>query len=79
MDWRQHIERDPAVLGGKPKIRGTRISVELVLGRLGEGWSEEQLLEAYPHIAREQVHACLSYAAEVLSSDEVVDVPRPAA
>ena len=79
MDWRERIERDPNVLGGKPRIRGTRISAELVLSRLGEGWTIEQLIEAYPHITRDQIEACLTYAAESIATDEVVDVPRPAA
>lgn len=79
MNWREHIDRNPDVLGGKPKIKGTRISAEIIIGRLGEGWTTEQLLEAYPHITRDQIQACLAYAAEVLSTDEVVDVPRPAA
>jgi uncharacterized protein (DUF433 family) len=79
MDWREHIDRLPGVLGGKPKIRGTRIGVELVLERLGEGWTFEQLLEAYPHITREQIRACQAYAAEAVSTDEVVDIPRSAA
>ena len=79
MDWRERIERDPEVLGGKPKIKGTRISVELILSRLGEGWTIEQLIEAYPHITRDQIEACLTYAAESIATDEVVDVPRPAA
>lgn len=79
MNWRDHIDRDPDVLGGKPRIRGTRISVELILERLGDGWTTEQLLEAYPHIHREQIQACIAYAAETLSTDDVVDVPASAA
>ena len=53
--------------------------MELVLSRLGEGWTIEQLIEAYPHITRDQIEACLTYAAESIATDEVVDVPRPAA
>ena len=79
MDWRQHIDRNPDILGGKPKIKGTRIGVELILERLGDGWTFEQLLEAYPHITRQQIQACQSYAAEVLATDEIVDIPRSAA
>ena len=75
MNWREHIDRDPAVLGGRPKIKGTRISVELILERLGDDWSIDKLIEAYPHITREQIKACLAYAAESLSTDEVVDIP----
>lgn len=79
MDWREHIERAPDVLGGKPRIKGTRISVELVLGRLGEGWTIEQLIGAYPHLEAEQIRACMAFAADSLATDDVVDVPRPAA
>jgi len=79
MNWRDHIDRNPAIIGGKPKIKGTRIGVGLVLERLGEGWTGEQLTEAYPHLTAEQIHACQSYAAEMLASDEVVDIPNAVA
>ena len=75
MNWRDYIDRNPEVLGGRPKIKGTRISVELILERLGDDWTVDQLIEAYPHITREQIKACLTYAAESLSTDEVVDIP----
>ncbi len=79
MNWRDHIDRNPLVIGGKPKIKGTRIGVEVVLERLGDGWSIEQLIEAYPRITADQIHACQAYAAAMLSTDEVVDVPQSAA
>ena len=79
MNWRDHIDRDPAVLGGKPKIQGTRMSVEIILGRLGDGWTPDQLIEAYPHLTHERIQACLAFAADVLAPDDVVDVPVPAA
>ncbi len=79
MNWRDHIDRNPDVLGGKPKIRGTRISVELIVGRLGEGWTVEQLLEAYPHINETQIRACLACAAAALATDDVLDIPLSAA
>jgi len=79
MNWREHIDRTPDVLCGKPKIRGTRISVELILGRLGDGWTVEQLIEAYPNLTRSQIQACQAYAAEILSTDDVVDIPLSAA
>ena len=50
MDWRDHIVTDPDILVGKPPIKGTRISVELDLGWLAQGWTHEQLLESYPRI-----------------------------
>jgi len=79
MAWRDYIDRNPDILAGKPKIRGTRIGVELILERLGDGWSIEQLLEFYPSITAEQIHACQSYAAEMLATDDVVDIPTSAA
>ncbi len=79
MNWREHIVRDPHVLGGKPRIKGTRISAELVLARLGEGWSIDQLLQAYPHLRTEQVQACLGFAAAALATDDVLDIPLSAA
>lgn len=75
MNWREHIDRDPGVLAGKPKIKGTRIGVELILERLGDGWTVEQLIEAYPHMERRQVEACLLFAAELMGTEDIVDVP----
>ena len=79
MNWREEIDRNPEILAGKPKIKGTRISVEIILERLGDGWTVDQLIEAYPHINRRQIQACMAYAAEALATDDVVDVPLSAA
>lgn len=57
------IGMDPRVLAGKPVIRGTRISVELILGDLAAGVSPEELVTWYPHISSEDIRACLAYAA----------------
>lgn len=61
-DWRDRITADPDILVGKPIIKGTRISVELILGWLANGWSFEQILEAYPRITREDILAALAFA-----------------
>ena len=58
------IIRDPALLGGKPAIAGTRISVQLILEKLRDGWTIADLLDDYPHLTREQIVAALAYAAE---------------
>jgi uncharacterized protein (DUF433 family) len=50
MNWQEHIVSDQEVLLGKPTIKGTRISVELILELLAAGWTEQQLLESYPHL-----------------------------
>lgn len=76
MEWRERIERRPDVLGGKPVIRGTRIAVELILERLGDGWPEQDLLESWPHLTREDIRAAQAYAASALSSDETVFLDR---
>lgn len=66
MDWRERIVRDPQILLGKPTVRGTRISVSLVLGFLSSGCSVDCLIENYPHLTPEDIYACLAYASEVL-------------
>mgnify|MGYP002782575808 CR=1 FL=1 len=66
MDWRTRIEINPAVLVGKPVVRGTRISVEQVLLFMGNGWTEEQMLENFPRLTREDIRACWAYAADAV-------------
>ena len=56
------IEINPKVMLGKPVIRGTRIPVELILRKLGEGATEQGLLDAYPNLKREDIRAALTYA-----------------
>ena len=66
MNWRDHIASNLEILVGKPVIKGTRISVELILGWLANGWTFEQVLESYPHITRDDIQAALAFAAERL-------------
>ena len=72
------ITLDPVVCHGQACIRGTRIPVHIILGLLGAGETIEQILEAYPHITREDIQACLTYAA-ALSRDETVEIPAVSA
>jgi uncharacterized protein (DUF433 family) len=65
------ITVDPKVLTGKPIIRGTRLSVEFVIGLMADGWSEAEILANYPGIAHDDVIACLAYARDTLSSERV--------
>ena len=69
LDWRDHITVNPEILVGKPIIKGTRISVELPLDRLGDGWSTEEILESYPHIKREDVQAGVKFATELFKEE----------
>jgi uncharacterized protein (DUF433 family) len=65
------ITLDPNVLAGKPVIRGTRLSVEFVIGLMADGWSEADIQANYPAIRHEDILACLAYARETLSSERV--------
>ena len=57
------IERTPGTMGGKPRIRGTRVTVGTLVGLLGAGRSMEEVLQAYPYVERADVEAALQYAA----------------
>ncbi len=72
MDYRDRISVSPEVMLGKPVIKGTRITVELILSKLADGADTEDVLESYPDLSREDILAALSYGAEVISSEEVV-------
>jgi len=67
----ERITLDPAVLAGKPIIRGTRIAVDFVIGLMAEGWTETDLLQNYPGLSHEDVAACLAYARDALRSEKV--------
>ena len=69
MNWQDHIEQRPDVMLGKPVIKDTRLTVELILEDLAEGASEADLLEAYPRLRPEHIRAALAYAAASLSSE----------
>ena len=65
------IAADPAILLGKPIIRGTRLSVEFLIGLMAEGWAEADILANYPGLTHDDVVACLAYARDVLSAERV--------
>jgi uncharacterized protein (DUF433 family) len=77
MNLSDYIVTDPKVMLGKPTIRGTRITVELVLRKLAEGASERDLLRAYPHLTRDAIHAAMEYAAETLAHEENIVAAMP--
>jgi len=58
---------------GKPVIKGTRVPVELILRKLGEGETIEDLLQAYPHLTREDILAAFSYSADVIGNEEMLE------
>jgi len=65
------ITLDPDVLVGKPIIRGTRLSVEFIIGLMAESWTEADIIEEYPGVTPDDILACLAYARDVLSSEKV--------
>ena len=71
MTWEDRITADPAVLVGKPVIKGSRLAVEFVVGLLAQGWTEAEVLHNYPGITREDILACLAYAQDVLKDERV--------
>ena len=71
------IETNAQVMLGEPVIRGTRVTVELLLRKLSEGASEDDLLNAYPRIALEDLRAAVRFAAETLANDETIFVDHP--
>jgi uncharacterized protein (DUF433 family) len=62
---------DPAVLVGKPCVKGTRLSVDFLLGLLAQGWSEAEVLRNYPGLTHEDMLACLEYASRVIGEERV--------
>jgi uncharacterized protein (DUF433 family) len=74
MDWKDRIVLDPAVLSGKPVIRGTRLAVDFVVGLLGQGWAEADILRNYPGVTHDDIAACLLYASEILQAEKVYPV-----
>jgi uncharacterized protein (DUF433 family) len=72
------IEVNAQVMMGKPVIRGTRVTVELILRKMGEGATEAELLDAYPQLKKQDIQAAIAYAADTLAHEETVLVKNQA-
>ncbi len=72
MNWRDYIVTDPEILVGKPVVKGTRLSVDLILDRLADGWTAEDLYQAYPRLTPEALQAVFAFAAEILKDEDYV-------
>ena len=75
MTVHDRIEINPKIMLGKPVIRGTRITVELVVRKIAEGADEKAVLEAYPRLTRADLRAALNYAADTVAHEEIVLSP----
>jgi len=74
IDYKNYLISDRNILLGKPVIKGTRMTVELILQKLSEGASVAQLLEAYPTLKQEDVLAVLAYASDIVSNETIIAV-----
>lgn len=68
------IVANPGILGGKPIVEGTRLSVEHILGLLASGMSHEEIIADYPELSEESIRAVLAYAARALENEIIIDV-----
>jgi uncharacterized protein (DUF433 family) len=74
MVWHEHITVDPAVLTGKPVVKGTRLAVEFLVGLMAQGWNEPDILRNYPGLKHEHLLACMAYAQDRLKEEKVFAV-----
>jgi len=72
MEYTKRIVSDPDIMLGKPIIKGTRITVALILRKISEGMTIEELLGAYPHLTKEDILAAVSYSADVIAKEELI-------
>ncbi len=77
MNWEDRITSDPKIMVGKPVVRGTRMTVEFILDRFADGWSERDILENYPHLTPEDLKAVFAYAADCMKDGIVFRSPNP--
>lgn len=76
MNWRDHIVSDKDVLLGKPTIKGTRISVELILDLLANGWTEKMLFESYPSLSEQDLKAVFAYLKDCMENELYFPLPK---
>lgn len=72
ISWKDHVVSTPDVIRGKPRIKGTRIPVSLVLGYLASGASHKEITDEFPDVTDEQIMACLDYARELAEFEVAV-------
>ena len=75
MDWRQYIHSDPKILLGKPTVKGTRLSVEFLLGLFAGRWTEQQVLENYPTLTPVALRAVFAFTAECMREESLYMLP----
>ena len=68
MYYKEYIERNPEIMLGKPIIKGTRITIELIMRKLADGYNIDDILRSYPHLKKEQIFVALEYAADMIAN-----------
>jgi len=76
MHWKDRIIADRDVLVGKPIVKGTRLSVDFILSLLAEGWTEEQVLESYPQLQREDLMAVFAFVQQCMVDEQYVALEK---
>lgn len=72
VDFRERIDSNPDIMLGKPKIKDTRITVELILRKISDGYTFDEILDMYPKLIMDDILASISYAAAMLETEEVI-------
>ena len=72
MNYANRIIINPGIMLGKPVIKGTRVTVELILRKLSEGMTIDQMLTSYAHLSKEDVYAALTYASDLIANEEII-------
>lgn len=75
IDWRKFIHSDSEILLGKPTVKGTRLSVEFLLGLFAEGWTEQQILKNYPTLTQESLQAVFAFATDCMREESLYAIP----
>ncbi len=78
MNWRDYIVSTPDVIGGKPRVKGTSLGVAFLLGLFAAGWTQEEVLENYPHLTEEALRAVFAFAAETSQAEAVFALQQSA-
>jgi len=79
IDWKEYIHSDPEILLGKPVVKGTRLSVEFILGLFAEGWTEQQIIENYPILSKKTLTAVFAFSAECMREEFLYLLPTGSA
>ena len=75
-NWKKYIHSNPDVLVGKPVVKGTRLSVEFLLGLLAKGWSEKQILKNYPNLTSDGLQAVFAFAADCMREEALFAISK---